>query len=187
MDQIETLTIRTTRALGRLAHLQRRADVAPTTPSIVRDALEELSAALEELRASHEHVAEQATQIAAARRQSGEVRRDYAMLFNAMPIACVFTDSAGTIADANSSAARLLNVGRQHLVGKPLILFFTNRDVLIRALDSRTEEAFEHVIVVRPRERKPRTVSVRGTRMPDGQRWCWFMEDCPQPAENAAE
>ena len=176
MNRIDNLTIRTTRAMGRLAHLQRRAE-APTTPAIVRDALQELSAVLEELRAAHEHAAEQSTQIAAARRQSAEAWRDYLALFNAMPIACLFTDSAGTIADANPHAARLLNVGRLHLVGKPLLLFFTNRDVLMQALDSSPEEVFERVVVVRPRERRPRNVLVRGTRMLDGQRWCWFLED----------
>jgi len=187
MNRIDNLTIRTTKAIGRLTQLQRRADASTATPSIVRDALEELSAALDQLRAANEHVVEQAAHLAEARHQYGEGRRDYAALFNAMPLACVFTDAAGTILDANPCAARLLNVGRQHLVGKPLLLFFTNRDVLIQTLNSSPDAGFEHVIVVRPRERKPRSVSVRGTRMPDGQRWCWFMEDPPPLAETAAE
>lgn len=186
MNRIDTLTIRTTRAMGRLAHLQRRAD-APTTPSIVREAVQELSAALDELRATHEHVVEQGTQLAAARRQAGEASRDHLALFNAIPMACLYTDSKGTIADANPHAVRLLNVGRQHLVGKPLLLFLTNRDVLIHALDSSAEEGFEQDVVVRPRERKPRQVLLRGTRMSDGQRWCWFMEESTRPRETSAE
>ncbi len=185
MNRVENLTLRTTKALGRLASLQRRADTT-AAPGIVRDALEELSTALEELRVANENLVEQASEIAAARQRNEQGRRDFQALFDAMPTPCVFTDSTGRIVDANPPASRLLNVGRQHLAGKPLFLFFTNRDRLIQALEPPTAEQFEQVSVVRPRERRPREVLVRGVRLPDGERWCWFLDAPQTPPETPA-
>jgi PAS domain-containing protein len=185
MNRIENLSLRTTKALSRLTALQRRAEATRVTPSVVRDALDELTATLEALRAANETLADQATQMAAARHQYADLRRDYFTIFTAMPVACVLTDGAGSILDANPEAARLLNVGGQHLTGKPLLLFFTDRDLFIQTLGSSSHTDFEHLIVVRPRERKPRQMLVRGTRMGDCERWCWLLIPPPQVVESA--
>jgi PAS domain-containing protein len=181
MNSIENLTLRTTKAVGRLTVLQRRAQSAAAT-GIVRDALDELAAALEELRGANENLVDQAKHLAAMRRQHDELRRDYLAIFTAMPVACIFTDGIGSIDDANPHASRLLNVGRQHLIGKPLFLFFMNRDSLIQALTSGSADDFEQLLVLRPRERKARDVLVRGTHFPDQQRWCWFLDPSLQAA-----
>jgi PAS domain-containing protein len=176
MNRLDNLTLRTTTALGRLASLQRRADKS-ATPTIVRDALEELSSALEELRTANEALVDQATEIAASRERDQGWRRDLQMLFANLPLPCVFTDNAGHILDANPEASRLLNVGRQHLVGKALLLFLMERDRLMQALELPPESGqVQQVTVVRPRERRPREVLLKGTRFPDGERWCWFFD-----------
>jgi len=182
MDKIDHLTLRTTTALNRLSSLQRRADKTQAMPPLVRDALEELSTALEELRTANENLTEQANEIAGIRRRAEQEREDFQTLFTSMSIPCVFTDRAGRILDANPPASRLLNVGRQHLVAKPLILFFTDRDPLIAALEPPAADQFEQRTVVRPRERRPREVLVRGIRLPDDDRWCWFLENPAEPS-----
>jgi PAS domain-containing protein len=185
MNSIETLTVRRTRALGRLTTLQRRAQAA-AAPAIVRDALDELADALDELRAANDLLVEQARQIAAVRRQHDELRRDHLAVLTSMPVACVFTDAAGAIDDANPQAAALLNVGRHHLIGKSLFLFFMERDSLIHVLTSGLADDFEQVLVLRPRERKPREVRLCGTRLPDHQRWCCFLDtslESPPPED----
>jgi PAS domain-containing protein len=186
MKRVDDLTLRTTRALGRLASLQRRAG-GVGTPGIVRDALDELSAVLEDLRAANEKLVEQASEIAAARQRSERGRRDFQALFDAMSTPCVFTDATGRILDANPPASRLLNVGRQHLAGKPLFLFFTSRDRFLAALEPPAAEQFEKLSIVRPRERRPREVLVRGVRLPDDQRWCWFLDAPPGATASQSE
>jgi PAS domain-containing protein len=156
MDKLANLTLRTTTALGRLNALQRRAHKAPAVPSLVQDALEELSTALEELRTATENLTEQADEIAGIRRRAEQERQDFHALFTSLPIPCLFTDVNGRVLDANPQASRLLNVGRQHLVGKPLILFFTERDRLTAALELPGSEQFELRSILRPRERRPR-------------------------------
>jgi PAS domain-containing protein len=184
MNRLDNLTLRTTTALGRLAMLQRRADKTSSPPSLVRDALEELNTALEELRAANEALAEHASDIAAARERDLGARRELQALLSAMPIACVFTDNTGQIVDANPHASRLLNVGRQHLVGKPLFLFFTERDRFLDALAVPPASGeFEQVSIVRPRERRPREVQLKGVRLPSGDRWCWFLDQRLAPQE----
>jgi PAS domain-containing protein len=177
MDRLDNLTLRTTTALGRLASLQRRADRTPAAASLVRDAIEELSTVLEELRTANDSLTEQANEIAATRLRTEQGRRDFQTLFTAMSTPCLFTDNNGRILDANPSASRLLNVGRQHLLGKSLVLFFVERDPLVAALEAPAQEEFEKRSVVRPRERRPREILVRGVRLPEHDRWCWLLEN----------
>jgi PAS domain-containing protein len=184
MNRLDNLTLRTTTALGRLASLQRRADKNAAPPSLVRDALEELNTALEELRAANEALADHASQMAEARERDQSARRELHAVLSALPLACVFTDNTGQILDANPQASRLLNVGRQHLVGKPLFLFFTERDRFLDVLAVPPPAGeFEHASVVRPRERRPRDVQLKGVRLPSGDRWCWFLDQRPAPVE----
>ena len=153
-------------------------------------ALEELSTTLEELRATNEVLIDQATDMGAAIQRSEDTRRDLNCLFSTLPVPCVSTDATGRILDANPHASRLLNVGRQHLAGKPLFLFFTDRDPLLHALESPPLSGeFEQVTVVRPRERRPREILLRGRRLPSGDRWYWYLtnrEAEPEP-HGAAE
>ena len=184
MNRIDNLTLRTTNALGRLASLQRRADKAAPPPALVRDALEELNSALEELRVANEALTEQATEVLRARDVGNESKRDLERLFSALPIPCLFTERDGRILDANPEASKLLNVGRQHLTGKPLLLFFMDRDRVMRGLESLPETGeFVEATIIRPRERRAREVLVRVVRLLTRDRCCWFLDRVPAPAE----
>jgi len=187
MNRLDNLTLRTTTALGRLASLQRRADKMSTSPSLLRDALEELNTALEELRVANETMMDQASEMIPARNRSDDSRRELEAIFSAMPTPCVITGGDGTIVEANPAASALLNVGRQHLAAKSLFLFFMDRQRLIDAVTSPPEGEFRETLVLRPRERRARQVLLRGVRLPDGQRWCWFLESPPEVPRAGSE
>ena len=76
-------------------------------------------------------------------------------LFDQMPVACLSTDDAGVIQNANQPAAEILNVSARHLRGRLLLHFAADREsfaLLLRALpldDSRLQA----VMRIRPRER----------------------------------
>ena len=185
MNRIDNLTLRTTNALGRLASLQRRADKTGPPAGLVRDALEELNSALEELRVANEALSDQAAEVLRARDNGDESKRDLERLFATLPIPCLFTESDGRILDANPQASQLLNVGRQHLAGKPLLLFFMDRDLVTRGLDSLPETGeFVYATIIRPRERRPREVLVRVVRLLTRDRCCWFLDRVPAPTES---
>ena len=71
-------------------------------------------------------------------------------LFDQMPVACLSTDDAGVIQNANQLAAEFFNVSAKHLRGRLLLHFAADRDafaLLLRALPidgSRVQAADAH-------------------------------------------
>jgi PAS domain-containing protein len=190
MDSIEILTIKTASALSRLAELQRRAEVAPEkTAPVVRPALKELSGALEELRVANEQLQSQVDELAAARWTSATAEQRLDEFVGMMPVPCVWTDTEGVIVDGNAAACSLLNISRQRLPGKPLILFITDRDPLFGAMQalrrSGPSAKVELDLTVRPRERRPRVLRVAGHTCSHDSRWVWFLQDAG-PADSPA-
>src|SRR3954468_9928811 len=124
MDTLQILTLKTATAMGRLADLQRRAENAPekATP-VIKPALRELSAALEELQVANEHLQAQLEELSNARWSALSLQQRMDEFADAVPTACVWTDVAGVIADGNEAACTLLNISKQRLAGKPLMLF----------------------------------------------------------------
>jgi PAS domain-containing protein len=178
MDSLHLLTVRTAAALSRLAELERRAQsiAAPSGP-VVRPALKELTAALEELKVANEQLQLQTEELAFARHRDQDLQLQWEEFANVLPVACVWTDAAGVIVDANDAAAELLNVARGRLAGKPLILFVGNRERFFDALGTlRAAEApvLNLELLVRPRERRPRASAVTARRLQHDDRWCWF-------------
>ena len=179
MTQLHTLTVRTNAALGRLADLQRRAEqISTATTPVIRPALKELSSALEELQVANEQLQSQIEELVTARTRADELSRRMDEFLQIVPIACLWTDPAGVILEANESAAVLLNVARPRLPGKPLMLFVADRqpffDVLT-ALKAPGGGAAEIETLVRPRERKPRAARLTARVLAHDTRWCWFI------------
>jgi PAS domain-containing protein len=170
--------MRTVVALGKLADLQRRAErVADGQKGLVRPALEELSAALEELKVANEHLERQVVELTAARSEAAAVKMEVDELFDVMPIASLFTDTAGVIQNANTAAAELLSVAQARLSGKPLMLFVMNRQAFFNVLSTLRDGHVRTLtadLMIRPREHRPREVTVTVHRLEDG-RCCWFM------------
>jgi len=186
MDNLHSRTFRTTSALRRLADLQRRADRLPETPAAVtKTALHELTTALEELRAANEELQALVNELGASRLEVAESSRLMDEFANAIPTPVIWTDSSGVITKANEQASRLLNIGRGHLIGKPLMLFVTDREALFGALrtisDTDSAPAVDVDVTVRPRERRPRRLSLRGRRLEREGRYVWFVHEPVPP------
>ena len=185
MDTLQILTLKTATAMGRLADLQRRAEHAPEKASpVIKPALRELTTALEELQVANEHLQTQLDELGALRWNATGIQRRLDEFADVVPTPCVWTDVAGVIADGNQAACALFNISKQRLAGKPLMLFVTGRDALFSALHSLrdgTARAVEAEMTVRPRERRPRKLRVRGHRLEHDERCVWFFEEPSVP------
>jgi PAS domain-containing protein len=184
MGTLHNLTLRTATAVGRLAELQRRADrLTDKASPIVRSSLQELSTALEELQVANEALQNQVDELSANRLKVQTAQQSLDEFTNAMPLAAVWTDRAGVIEKGNETASQLLNIGKHHLQGKPLMLFVMDRSVLFSALRSLCEmpsvPSIDVEITVRPRERRPRKMKLSGRRLDHDPRCVWFFHELP--------
>jgi PAS domain-containing protein len=190
MDTLQTLTLKTATAMGRLADLERRAEGASEKGApVIKPALRELATALEELQVANEHLQAQVDELAVLRWSAASVQQRLDEFADAVPTPCLWTDDAGVIADGNEAACSLLNISKQRLAGKPLMLFVTDRDALFSALRSLAEgsaQAVEADMIVRPRERRPRRLRLLGSRLVHDGRCVWFLQE-PAAAPASAE
>lgn len=186
MSALHNLTLRTATAVGRLADLQRRADrTGEKSSTVTKAALQELSTALEELQVANEQLQLQIDELAATRLESSGAQQAREEFANAVPIPVLWTDKSGVIERGNESASQLLNIGKHHLSGKPLMLFVTDRAVLFGAIRSLCETgtlpSVDVEITVRPRERRPRKMRLRGCRLEHDERCVWFLHEPATP------
>jgi PAS domain-containing protein len=150
---------------------------------IAKSALAELSTALEELQVANEALQSQLDELNAVRNNIETVQRANEEFAQAMPIAVLWTNRAGVVEKGNDAASQLLNIGKYHLQGKPLMLFITDRGPLFAALRSLCEAegvpAVDIDITVRPRERRPRKMKLCGRRLLHDTRCVWFLHEGP--------
>ncbi|MGN6393647.1 MAG: ATP-binding protein [Gemmatimonadales bacterium] len=109
---------------------QMRDHLAKMSPSrqVPAETFEELMVAVEELRVAQEELRQQNEELASAHHALDEQRRRYQQLFHYAPDAYLLTDLTGIVREANLSAARLLRVKPQYLVGKALVSFVAMED-----------------------------------------------------------
>ena len=113
----------------RAAAEQQRADQTTCQEqNITPEVLAEFQTALEELQVAQEELRAQNEELAIARVAVEAERQRYYDLFEFAPDGYLVTDEAGKIQEANSVAARLLNIDQKFLVGKPLVNFVTPED-----------------------------------------------------------
>ena len=111
-------------ARRRFEFLQATAGQASSTSSPdLYEALEELSGSLEELQTLQEELNRSNEELSIAWARTKAEQQRYQELFDFAPDAYLITDRHGTIRDVNRTAATLLNVTREHLIGKPLATF----------------------------------------------------------------
>lgn len=180
MTTLQMLTVRANAALGRLASLQRRAEkISSRDGLIARTALKELNDALELLRVANDQLQMQVDELATAKTNATVADRRLMEFFQMLPCACVWTNMSGEITDANAAAASLLNVSRQHLVGRPFMLFLAQRSSIQDAFSAFSSGAIRTAdldVDVRPRGRRARSVRVLGRRLDGGDhQLCWFL------------
>ena len=189
MDTRDSLTVRTVSALQRLADLETRGRSVPVEKSgVLKSALGELELALEELRTASEQLNELMDDISGARAAAQKTQTEFTEFRDAVPLPCVLTDDSGQILEANPAAGALLNVNRRHLAGKPLALYMMERDHFFRLIASiqKLAEPATAELIVRPRERKPRPMSIRASRLEEADRLCWFFSDVRSPKEESS-
>ena len=87
--------------------------------------LEDLSISLQELQAAAEELRQQNEELAASRRAVEQERQHYQELFELAPDGYLVTDKEASILEVNQTAAELLNVSSERLVGKPLVVCVT--------------------------------------------------------------
>jgi two-component system, OmpR family, sensor histidine kinase VicK len=114
-DQVEA-------ARRRFDDLYRRFTTLPSERELLPKSLQELSNAVEELCVATEELRQQNDELVATRKLLEEKRQHYQELFELALDGYLVTDMYGVIREANDSAARLLQMHRDFLIGKPIIV-----------------------------------------------------------------
>lgn len=143
-------------ALYRLATLEQRATEVAESPRAVGKLLEEVRKMTAELQRSFAELQDMMGRNTTSQREAATAIARANLLFELSPVACLILEPAGIVVDANTAAARFLNVSHRHLVGKSFPLFLAgDREGFIRRIaDLRTEEeAHRWTATLRPRER----------------------------------
>jgi PAS domain-containing protein len=177
----QALLARAEAAQKRLAALQDRdADAKVSSPVAMKTAIRELTDLLEELRMATEQLQAASDDLAAARREAAVQAERYYELHENLPLPCVLTDEMGCVNEANTLAARLLNVARPRLPGKPLLLFLPEREQYFQLLEKvRASGGGAERLLVRPRDKRPREVGISVTTLPNQLKWCWVFSEGP--------
>ncbi len=112
----------------RLEQMRDRITQIAPDGQLPAQAFEELLSAVEELCVAQEELRQQNEDLASAHHALDEQRRRYQQLFHYAPDAYLLTDLTGIVREANLSAARLLRVKPQFLIGKALVSFVAMGD-----------------------------------------------------------
>ncbi|HEY9829451.1 MAG TPA: PAS domain S-box protein [Stenomitos sp.] len=100
------------------------ADDVPEKPQAhLTQSLEELSLSLQELQVAAEQLRQQNEALAESRNAVDQQRQHYQELFDLAPDGYLVTDKESSLLEVNQTAAQLLNVPTERLVGKPLVVF----------------------------------------------------------------
>ena len=172
-DQIDPVS-HWTRQLGHLrAQALKRARIGPPPCGDITDtALEACDGLLRDL--------------AGARLECDRLRAEirtsdaaWEHLFDMLPSACLLTDSAGSIRNANRAAGVLLNLSAKRLKDRELVVFSEDRAAFSELLYRLTRSGDDEVratLTFRHRERRPAAmqVAVKPLTSHDGL-WLWFV------------
>jgi PAS domain S-box-containing protein len=128
----------------------RRAARAESAPKWSEKALAELSSALEELKVVEEELVSQNADLADAVAQSGFERQRYAELFLSSPYGQLLTDLQGVVVESNRTAAALVGVPAEALVGRSMAMAIapSSRDAFVRWLQELADAARDASVCV---------------------------------------
>src|SRR5919199_1677551 len=112
---------------NRLANLYQGIDTSSSlTPTLLPSALKELGIASERLEVAAQMLQQQNQKLSLADQTVATSRQRYQALLDFIPDACLLTDAAGMIQEANSAAAKLLDLPQSLLIGKSLTAFIAH-------------------------------------------------------------
>jgi PAS domain S-box-containing protein len=139
----------------------------------LEEAAEELSVCIEELRVSEEELRERDLRILDATRNLQLEHKRYHDLFEFSPDGYIITNLAAVIEESNAIAAKMLNVRRELLVGKPLIVFVEKNscDAAIRHIQQMANRRSANVVrweaEIKPRQKEVFVASITSSVIQD--------------------
>jgi PAS domain-containing protein len=171
------------RLAGLEEQITRKAGASGTLPNPVQSVLRELDLVLSELHVATEQLEAATRDLTQARQEVLVYEERYREFHEAVPAACILTCDEGNIEEANSRAAHMLNVGRRHLPGKPVLLFLPERERFFSLMDTvRETGTADGAFNLRPRDLKPRPVKIAINRIgmkvaEERTRLCWLISE----------
>src|SRR3954468_1439691 len=166
---------------ARLSSLERRLQHAPGDASrVAPECLRELEMAAARLDALHENLRQRDAEVRQLRGVVDSVEQRLGALVTMVDCGYLLTDVSGVIQEANPAAARILNISRKSLAGRPFVLFIAAGRVELMARLGMLAEAGTPTdldLRLRPRERQMLTVRTRicpvgdGGEKPIGLQW----------------
>lgn len=112
---------------NRLANLYQGINTSSSLPpTLLPSALKELGIASERLQTAAQMLHQQNRKLSLADQTVEAQRQRYQALLEFIPDACLLTDAAGMIQEANSAAAKLLKLPQSLLIGRSLTAFVTH-------------------------------------------------------------
>ncbi|WP_017318830.1 PAS domain S-box protein [Mastigocladopsis repens] len=126
--EIDKFTQRTKGMYRRLADLYENLNTMPIMADVLPQALIELGSASEIVNVATEELHQQNEELIQTRNLLEAERQRYQDLFEFAPDGYLVTNTIGMIREANRTAAKLLNLQPQYLVGKPIVNFIALQD-----------------------------------------------------------
>jgi PAS domain S-box-containing protein len=112
---------------NRLANLYQGINTSSSLPpTLLPSALKELGIASERLEVAAQMLHQQNQKLSLADQTVEAQRQRYQALLEFIPDACLLTDAAGMIQEANSATAKLLKLPQSLLIGRSLTAFVTH-------------------------------------------------------------
>jgi len=171
---------------ARLSSLGRRLQQAPDDAArVAPECLRELEAAAGRLEAAHEQARARDAELRQQRAVVASVEQRLAGLLAMVDAGYLQTDLTGVIQEANPAAARILNLSKKCLAGRPFVLFLAAGRVELMARLGALADAgtpTELDLKLRPRERQIVTVRARicpildASARPTGLQWLLIPE-----------
>lgn len=179
-----------------LQQLNQQLEVALAEQAeVFRITQEELQMSLEELQVSEDALRQQNQHLETLHWVVKAERRRYRDLFNLAPDGYLVTDAHGTIQEANQTAAALLAIPPQFLVGKPLVLSVAprQRQTFLNCLADWQQhpQQYTEEFSLQPRDQS-QSIMVAVTVAPLYDRsdsllgWLWLMRDITEQQQAIA-
>jgi len=174
---------------ARLSSLERRLQHAPGDAArVAPECLRELEAAVGRLEACQEQLKQRDLEVRQLRGAIESAEQRFSALVAMVDCGYLLTDLTGLIIEANPAAARILNISRKSLPGRPFVLFIASGRVelmarlnALAAIGTPTDLDLR----LRPRERQMLSVRTRicpvrdASAKPIGLQWLLTPEGTP--------